>query len=57
MAETSERPIHSWNVDTALAMARSVKERHAATPYGFQFITRSRGDDDLDSKVSQSSPM
>jgi hypothetical protein len=57
VAETSERPIESWDVNLAMDMARSVKERHGAVPYGFRFSTRTRGDDDLDSSVSRRSPM
>ena len=38
-------------------MARKVKERHGATPYGFQFFTKSRGKYDLDSKETKTSHM
>ena len=38
-------------------MADDVVERYSATPYGFQFITRGRGPDDLDSKEIDRSPM
>lgn len=57
VAETSEKPIKSWDVEAAKQMARDIKERHNATPYGFQFTTRSRGKNDLDSKVSKKSPI
>lgn len=57
VAENTQRPIDSWDVEAAVSMARSIKERHGSTPYGFQFTTRSRGKDDLDSKVSHTSPM
>lgn len=50
VAETSEREIASWDVDQAVEMARSISERYSATPYGFQFSTRERGDDDFNSK-------
>jgi len=56
VSETSERPISGWHVDEAIGMVDSIKERHGATPYGFRFITRSRGPDELDSSVSASSP-
>ena len=55
VAEESTKPIDSWDVDKAVKMARSIKERHNARPYGFQFSTRERGPDDLDSKVTKQS--
>lgn len=57
VSETTEKEIDSWDVEKAKEMARSIKERHGATPYGFRFITRSRNDDELDSKVTQKSNM
>lgn len=54
-SEESTRPIDAWDVDTAVAMARDVNERYGAVPYGFYFSTRSRGADDLDSKVTATS--
>ena len=36
-------------------MARGIKERYNARPYGFRFSTRERGPDDLDSKVTKES--
>lgn len=50
VAETSERPIDSWDVNTAMEMAHDITERYNATPWGFRFTTRGRGPDDLDSK-------
>lgn len=38
--ESSEKPIESWDVKTAVAMAKKVSERHGAKPYGFRFSTR-----------------
>ncbi len=57
VAETTTQPIHAWDVDLAKAMARKIKERHGATPYGFQFETRGRSDEDLDSHVTATSPL
>src|SRR5436190_2306214 len=53
--EETERPIESWDVEKAKQMARSVKERYGATPFAFVFTTRSRSDDELDSKVTKRS--
>ena len=33
-AETSRKPIESWDVDKAVAMSKEIKERHGALPYG-----------------------
>ncbi|MCE5324948.1 MAG: hypothetical protein LLG01_00890 [Planctomycetaceae bacterium] len=55
VAETTA--IESWDVQAAMEMARGIKERHAGTPYAFQFITRERGPEDLDSHESERSPM
>lgn len=57
VAEDTTKPVDSWNVDDAVAMAALITERHNAKPYGFRFITRGRGPDDLDSKVIARSPM
>ena len=57
VAEMSTKPIDSWDVESAKAIARDIKERHNATPYGFQFTTRSRGPEDLDSHETARSPM
>lgn len=56
-AETTQMPVESWDVDNAVNLAKGVKERHGAIPYGFRFVTRSRGPDDLDSKETARSPL
>lgn len=56
-AEESTKPIESWDTAVALRMAADVTERHNARPYAFAFTTRSRGDSDLDSKVTARSPL
>jgi len=56
-AETSQRPIDSWDINEARMIVKGIKERHGATPYGFYFSTRGRRDGDLDSKVIATSPM
>ena len=57
VAETTTQPIAAWDTETAKRMARDVKERYDATPYGFRFTTRRRDDDELDSQVIATSPM
>lgn len=57
MAEQTLKPIESWDVNKAIELSYSIKVRHNATPYAFQFVTRSRGDEDLDSKESARSNM
>jgi hypothetical protein len=56
VAEESSTPMDSWDVDAAKKAATKIKERHGAVPYGFRFTTRSRGEEDLDSKVTKTSP-
>lgn len=48
VGEVTTREVPSWDVDLAVSEARRVTERHGATPYGFQFFTRERGDDDFE---------
>ncbi len=56
VAEESTKPVDSWDVEAAKQMARSIRERYNAAPYGFQFTTRSSGPEDLDSKRTDKSP-
>jgi hypothetical protein len=55
VAETSTKPIDSWDVERAIEMSKSIKERYGALPYGFQFSTKTRKNDELDSKVTERS--
>ena len=57
VAEQTELPISKWDTDVAIGMARTIKERHGATPYGFRFTTRSRKNNKLDSRETKRSPM
>ncbi len=57
VAEANVEEIDSWDVDEAQRRAKKVKQRYGAIPYCFQFSTRTRGPDDLDSHVSKKSPM
>ena len=52
-ADSKPHPISDWNVTEAMKIARDYKD----LPYCFQFITRERADDDLDSHVSKRSGM
>ena len=56
VAETTTKSIDSWDVDLAIKMSEEIKERYGALPYGFQFSTRERGENDLDSHESKTSP-
>ena len=40
VAETTVKEIDAWSVDLAVRMAKDIKERHGATPYGFRFKTK-----------------
>lgn len=56
VSEQTEKPINSWDVEKATAMAHEINERYGATPYGFRFTTRTRGEADLYSRESAHSP-
>lgn len=56
MAESTRKPIKAWDIETARRMAAEITERYGATPYAFQFITRMRNDDELDSREVKRSP-
>lgn len=55
VAEQTQKEIDDWDIEKAKKIARSIKERHGATPYGFQFVTRKRGEKDFDSKETKRS--
>jgi hypothetical protein len=48
--EESIKEIDSWNVNKALEMSKEITERHGAKPYAFYFTTRTREDNEFDSK-------
>ena len=56
VAECTELPIASWDIELALTMSTTIHERYDATPYGFRFSTRARTAEDLDSTVTSRSP-
>lgn len=55
VSESTTKEIEAWDTATATEMARQIKERYGATPYAFRFETHSRGDNDLDSKITATS--
>jgi hypothetical protein len=40
VSESTTKEIDAWSVDLAVRMAKEIKERHGATPYGFSFKTK-----------------
>jgi hypothetical protein len=57
VAEESQYAIDSWDIEWAQKKAEKITERYGATPYAFQFSTRSRKDNDLDSSITKRSGM
>jgi len=57
LAEQTQKPIESWDVEKAVEMSREITERYNAKPYGFCFVTRERKPRDLDSKEVERSTM
>ena len=55
VSESDIKEIDSWDIEQAKIMAKSIKQRHGATPYGFRFLTRSRKDNELDSRITDTS--
>ena len=51
VSEETTKEIPVWDVQKALLMSKKITERYGATPYAFQFITRGRKDDELDSHI------
>jgi len=57
VSEQSEFEVSTFDKVQAVEKAREIVERHGARPYGFRFVTKTRGEDDLDSHVSYYSGM
>ena len=57
VAESTTQEICAWNIDLAVEISRTIKERYGACPYGFYFTTRTRGKNDFDSKQTAKSNM
>ena len=51
VAESTTKPIIAWNINKAIKMSKGIQERYGALPYGFQFITKQRREDELDSRI------
>lgn len=52
VSESTTKPIDKWDVDRAVEMAKEIKERYNALPYGFYFTTRKRVGKEFDSHES-----
>lgn len=57
VSEKTTKEIDCHDTKLAMIMTKEIEERHGAVPYGFQFITRERSDDELDSKITYRSSM
>lgn len=57
VAENNILEIDSWDTEIAMKMADEITQRHGATPFGFRFLTKSRNENELDSKVTKTSGM
>jgi len=55
VCEHTTKEIKSWDIPLAVEMSKKIKERYGAIPSFFQFSTRSRGKNDLDSKETKRS--
>lgn len=53
--EETTKPIDSWDIEKAKEMAKDIVERYNQTPYAFQFTTRERGENELDSRETKRS--
>ena len=42
VSETNCEKIGAWDVDQAIALARTISQRHGARPFGFRFSTEHR---------------
>jgi hypothetical protein len=55
ISETNLIEINSWDVNKAVELSKNIVQRHNSKPYGFKFITKSRNEYDLDSKIIKQS--
>lgn len=56
VAETNIEEIDSWDVEEACKRAKKIKQRYDARPFAFDFQTRGREENELDSRVLRRSP-
>jgi len=56
-AEATTKEIDTWDVGAATEMTATITERYGAKPYGFQFTTRERDEEDFDSRQTDKSGM
>lgn len=56
-AETNEVEVDSWDVQAAVAKAKTINQRYNAKPYGFQFKTVELVNNGWDKKVTKTSNM
>ena len=57
VAETVVREVDGWNLDEARNAYDNLDDFMRTNCYGFQFFTKGRADDELDSKVTDRSAM
>jgi len=57
VAESTCLEISQWDVSMAIELARGIREKHGSVPYGFRFTTRTRSEDEFDSKETAKSNM
>ena len=57
MPEVNTEEVEKHDVEQAKEKARNIIQRYGATPFGFRFVTRERGENDFDSKETFVSPM
>lgn len=55
--EQNSVAIDSWDVKKAIELSKDIFQRYGARPFGFQFITKSRSESELDSKETARSNM
>ena len=56
IAEDTTIKVDEWSVDLAMGIVKEKKRRGEIIPYGFEFTTRGREEDELDAKRIAKSP-